>query len=393
SALLFSFNGLRMGTTGLAAQAYGRVDGGELTALLVRALALACLLGVLLNLLRWPILAGVSLAFSPGEAVAAPLHSYVGIRLIGAPAAMMQMVLFGWLLGVQDARGPLYVVLISNLSNIALDLLFVVGVGMGAAGVALATVLAEVTGLVFGLHRARRHMPPGWHQTCAAADLLAMPALLRLVQVNGDIFLRSLCLQIGFVLFTAVGSRLGTLVVAANAVLLNFQTIAAYGLDGFAYATESRIGAAIGRRRAHAVHAAIGAGVQAAAWLALGLAGVFLLAGDLMIRTMTDIDAVRNEAWRYWPYLVLSPIVSVWSFMLDGMFTGATATRAMRNSMVVSLLVFALALAALVPPLDAHGLWLAFLIFMAARAAFLGFAYVRIEGRGGFIALGDETAR
>lgn len=375
--LYFLFGFLRMGTTALAAQAFGADARVELRAGLVRGLLVAAALGLLV-LAAGPLVStlGVRL-FDPSPQILGEFERYLGLRLLGAPAALASLVLLGWMIGLQDTRRPLLVMLATNGLNAALDVLLVFGFGMAAAGVALATVVAEYAGLVLGLAVIRREWArrggwPGW------AAILVASRFRRLFAVNRDLFLRSLMLESAFLAFTALGSRQGELVLAANAILLNFFTAAAFGLDGFAHAAEAMVGRAVGARNGPGLRAAVRAGFTNAAILALGMTLLFALTGPLAVHLMTGLSEVRAEAMTFLPWVVLLPLVSVWAFLFDGVFFGATRTAELRNGMAAALAVFTLAVALLVPPLGNHGLWLAFLLFLGARGAILGVIYQRL---------------
>ena len=390
NVLFFAFGFLRMGTTGLTAQAFGAADGGEVRAVLARALLLALAAALLLLLAADVTLAAARAAFAPSPAVMAGLDSYVRIRLLGAPAALAQMVLLGWLLGLQNARGPLLLLVVTNGLNAALDLWFVLGLGWGVPGVARAAVCAEYAGLALGLWLARRELARvrlvggdgGWSWP-AVVDAAA---LRRLLAVNRDILLRSLCIESAYLTFTALGSRQGEVVLAANAILLNFQLFAAYGLDGFAHAAEAMVGRRLGARDRAGFRAAARANVHWGLALAALLTLAFALAGPLAVDLMTGLPEVRAAAHLYLPYMVVTPLIAVWAFLFDGVFIGATRTREMRDGMAVALAVFLAVAFALRPALGNHGLWLALMAFLAARGLWLGAAYARIERRGGFVA-------
>jgi MATE family multidrug resistance protein len=386
NVLYFVFGFLRMGTTGLTAQAFGQADGEEVRAGLVRPLILALVIGSLLFLAGGLVVAVSRWLFEPGPAVAIELETYVRVRLLGAPAGLANMVLLGWLLGLQNARGPMALLVVTNAINIALDLIFVLGFGLATQGVAVATVCAEYAGLGLGLWLARRELQ-GVAGRFEWAVIARAGAFSRLIAVNRDILLRSLSLEIGFVTFTALSSRRGEVILAANAILLNFQTFAASGLDGFAHAAEAMVGRHVGARSREGVRTAVRANLAWSLGLALVLAVFFATFGPIGIRIMTGLENLQAEAYAFLPYMIASPLVSVWAFLFDGVFIGATRTPEMRNGMLVSLAVFLLAAAALVPTLGNHGLWLAFLVFMSARGLWLGLIYrARERAPGGFIA-------
>lgn len=376
SVLYFLFGFLRMGTTALTAQMLGAGDTAALRAGLVRAFLVAAGLGLLLLALG-PWIAGLSeRLFAPSPEVAAEYRHFIALRLLGAPAALASFVVLGWLLGLQDSRRPLLLMLATNGLNALLAVTLVYGLGLATTGVALASVLAEYAGLALGLaliHGGWRSRGgwPGWERVLVGRELR------RLLTVNRDIFLRSLMLEAAVLTFAALGSRQGELVLAANAVLLNFFTAAAFGLDGFAHAAEAMVGRAVGARDQAGFTAAVRAGFANAVLLAAAMTLVFALAGPAIIRLMTGLAEVQAQALLYLPWAVALPAVAVWAFLLDGVFFGATRTAELRNGMALALLLFALAAAILVPSLGNHGLWLALLLFLGARGAILAMLYRR----------------
>ncbi|MGM0477233.1 MAG: MATE family efflux transporter, partial [Pseudomonadota bacterium] len=372
SFLYWGFGFLRMGTTGLTAQAVGSGEGEA--RVLQQGLLLALAIGLVLILFRLPIgSAGLGL-LAPGEGVRPLAETYFDIRILSAPAALIHYVVAGWFLGRQNARVAVVLLLVTNGLNIVLDLLFVVGFGWGVAGVAGASVIAEYGAAGLGLllvARARGLMRPegGWRA------VLEMESLRRMVAVNGDLFVRTLLLLSAFAFFARQGARQGEVILAANAVLMNFQTFMAYALDGFAHATESLAGRAVGRRRRAELRRVVRAAGQWSIGLALAFSLGYLVLGSGLIALLTGIPEVRASAESHLIWAALAPLVAVWGFLMDGVFIGATWTRTLRNAMFVSVAVYLAAWAALMPIFGNHGLWLAFLLFLAARSATLGVAY------------------
>ncbi|MFK3773629.1 MATE family efflux transporter [Pseudomonas sp. NPDC089406] len=368
---------LRMGSTGFAAQAAGRADGAALRQVLVQGLLLALGFALLIGLLALPFSQLALQAMQPSEALHSATEAFFHTRLLGLPAALASYALVGWFLGTQNARAPLAILLTTNLLNIALNLWFVLGLDWGVVGSARASVIAEWSGALLGMALTRPALRayPG---RIAWAALKRWQAWRPLLAVNRDIFLRSLALQLVFLLITVQGARLGEATVAANALLLNGLLLTAYALDGLAHAVEALCGHAIGARDREALQRSL---VVACGWsliVSLGFAGLFLLGGHLFIDLQTDIASVREAAYPYLPYLALLPLVAVWSYLLDGLFIGATRAREMRNAMLAAVLIalpFALGLSGL----GNHGLWLAFLGFMALRAATLGWVGMRLR--------------
>ena len=382
--LYFVLGFLRMSTTGLTAQAFGRGDGVELRAGLLRGLALAQLLALTLLLLGGWLVPIAAALFRPSVEVAPELASYLRVGLWGAPAALTNLVLLGWMLGLQNARGPMLLLIVTNGLNAVLDLVLVLGLGLGVAGVAWATVTAHYGGLALGLWLVRRQLRtiPGrwpWRSVGRGA------AFRRLLAVNRDILLRSLSLEAAFLAFTALSSRQGDLILAANAVLLNFMVFAAFGLDGFAHATEAMVGRAVGGRDLARFRAVTRANMVLALGLALLLAALFALGGPAAIRGMTSLADVRTVAVAHLPHLIALPVVAVWAYLLDGIFLGATRTAEMRNGSVLALATFLLAAWALMPTFGNHGLWLALNVFLAVRGLWLGLIYLGVDRRGAWV--------
>lgn len=365
--LFLGLNFLRMGTTGLTAQAHGRADFSAARSALAQALLLALGLASVLLLLQWPLRELAVWLMAPEEQTAAHLQNYFAVRIWSAPMVLANYALVGWFLGMQTAKAPLAMMLSINLVNAGLDFVFVYGFGMRVEGIALASVCGASAGLIVGAwlaYRMLRAHPATW----TARRLRDMRSWLELITVNGNILLRTLCLMVAFVLFTALGARLGTVVLAANAVLMNLQSVLSYGLDGFAHAAEAIAGRAWGQ---HAL-AAFRAAVHTALIWSLGVAGGFTLLywliGHELINLLTDLPDVRATAYAFLPWLVLSPLVSVWSFVYDGVFIGATWVREMRNAMLIATFAVFVPLSLwLINLWGNHGLWLAFLAFLGAR--------------------------
>ncbi len=373
SFLYWGFGFLRMGTTGLTAQALGREEGDELRAVLARALLLALALAAALLLLQSVV---ARLAFSLVEAsaeVEAGAALYFEVRIWSAPATLAIYALVGWFLGMQNSRAPLYLLLFTNSLNIVLDLWLVVGLEMGVAGVALASVVAEYCGAALGLALVpallRRH--PGRLRRRQMAD---WDALRRMATVNHHIFVRTLCLIFSFAFFTAQGAKLGDAVLAANAVLMNFQTLMAYALDGFAHAAEALVGRAVGRGDGRGLRRAIATAAFWSLLVAVLFTLLYAVAGRWVVDLLTAIETVRQAAYLYLPWLVAAPLISVWSYLFDGIFIGATHTRAMRDTMLLSTFGVYLPAWYLLQGWGNHGLWAALMLFMAARGVTMALA-------------------
>ncbi len=367
---------LRMGTTGFAAQAAGRNDGGALRQILLQGLLLALGFALLLGVLGVPLKGAALQLMQPSAELDELTRDYFHTRLFGLPAALASYALIGWFLGTQNARAPLAILLTTNLFNVALDLWFVLGLDWGVAGAARASVIAEWSGALLGLALTRSALAryPGRVDTHALRRWLSWRPLM---SVNRDIFLRSLALQLVFFLVTVQGTRLGDATVAANALLLNGLLLTAHALDGLAHAVEALQRVMV-----------VAGGWSLLASVAFGL--FFLLGGHLFIQLQTDIPEVRATALIYLPYLAALPLIAVWSYLLDGLFIGATRAREMRNSMLLAV-GLTLPLGWLLQGLGNHGLWLAFLSFMLMRGVCLGVLAQRLQRRGAWFNMGAPS--
>ena len=377
SALYWVFGFLRMGTTGLASQAHGAGRRGEVAALLTRALMVAGVAGLAVIALQGPFFRAAFLLAPASPQVEGLAHDYLAIRIWSAPAIIALYGVTGWLIALERTRAVLIIQVAMNGLNIGLDLWFVLGLGWGVKGVALATFLAEWGGLALALWLCRDAFAvPAWRDWPRVFD---GPALRRMAQVNTDILLRSLMLQGIFVSFLFLGARFGDATLAANQVLMQFLQITAYALDGFAFAAEALVGQAMGRHDPARLRRAALVSSQWGVLAVIGLALTFALLGPAIIDLMARNTAVQDTARLYLPWMVAAPLFGLAPYMLDGIFIGATRTRDMRNMMALSLASYVLAAALLLPAHGNHGLWAALLISFVARALTLGLRYPALE--------------
>lgn len=374
SFLYWGFGFLRMGTTGLTSQAMGREDDSAVRNLLGQSLLLATAIGVTLVALSAPLIEFGLWLLNGSDSATELAREYAQIRILSAPAVLANYAILGWFLGQQNSRVTLAILVVTNSLNIALDLVFVIGLGMAIAGVAWATVIAEYSALALGgwlvLQRLNRL---GGH--FLRERLLMLLAYRELFQVNSHLFVRTLGLLFAMAFFTSQGAGQGDTILAANAVLLQFIMLTSYALDGFAHATEALVGHAAGRRRWDEFATAVRTAIRFSLITAGGAALAFLLGGQALISMLTDLPEVRATAAVYLPWMIAMPLIAVWSYLLDGVFIGTTATREMRNSIFIGLAVY-LPVWWLTQGLGNHGLWLAFTAFTLVRSLTLGGYYL-----------------
>lgn len=381
TSIYWAFGFLRMGTVGLAAQAIGAGNRAEVAALLTRVLLIGGVAGLTLIVLQAPIFAA-AFWLSPASAEVEGLaRAYLDIRILSAPAAIAIYGITGWLIAQERTGAVLVLQVWQNGFNIALSALFVLQFGWGVEGVALATAIAEVSGLALGLWLCRAAFRvPAWRDWEIVLD---RARLWHMAAVNTDILIRSLLLLAGFTSFLFLGSDFGDVTLAANQVLIQFVYVTAYAMDGFAFAAEALVGREMGRRdpnglRRAALLTSIWGAVTCAA-----LALLFALFGGGFIDVMTTAEGVRAAARDYLPWMVAGPLVGCASWMFDGIFIGATRTRDMRNMMAVSFAGYVALLLILLPWLGNHGLWAALLGFFALRGLTLGLRYPALERAAG----------
>ncbi len=374
--LYMGVNFLRMGTTGMAAQRFGADDFDGLRVALGQALIAALAIAAVLLLLQAPI-GKIALSLIGADAkVAGFADQYFSIRIWSAPATLANFALIGWFLGLQNARVPLIIVLAINTTNIVLDLVLVNLAGMKVDGVALASVVAEFTGLAVGLGfvvRELRTHEGHW----IISKLTTFREYSAFFAVNGNLFVRTMALMFTFAFITAQGARQGGLILAANAILMNLQHLLSFALDGFAHAAEALVGKAVGEGNREALKRSVALALRWSLIVAVGFSVFFALSGTSIIAILTDLSDIRVTTARYLPWLILSPLVAVWSYLYDGVFVGATLAKEMRNIMLISTFVVFVPAWYALQFLGNHGLWLSFMLFMASRGIGMHFYYRR----------------
>jgi MATE family multidrug resistance protein len=369
----WTFGFLRMGTTGLTAQAEGAGDGEEIRAALGRALLIAGGIGLALIVLQWPVAAAAFALLDGGEEVERLARHYFDIRIWSAPAALANYAIAGWFIGLGRAKTALVLQVFLNLVNLFFNIWLALGLGWGVAGIAAGTLIAEVSAALLGLALAAQALKlyPGiWTR----ARLLDAARLARTIAVNRDIMIRTVVLLLSFAWFTAKSAEAGTVILAVNSILLQFVTACAFFLDGFALAAETLTGKAAGARDLRAFDCAAGLSTLWAAGISALLTLLLFAGGGAAIDFLTLDAEVRETARLYLVWAALLPVLSVWCYQLDGIFIGATQSAEMRNAALASSLLF-LALWWFFLPYGNHGLWAALTGFNLMRALTLGYYY------------------
>jgi MATE family multidrug resistance protein len=366
SFIYWAFGFLRMGTVGLTAQAHGAKDNQRLMQLLLMPGLFALAIGLAIMALQsWLIPLGVSLMGASAQ-VSTLAQEYLSIRIYSAPAVLITYVCLGWLLGRQDSRSPLLLLVVTNVSNIGFNLVFVIGYDMTSAGVAWGSLLADYCGLLLALVLVWRHITQINHKLQLQWSTFA-PLANQLMRLNSYLFVRTLMLLFAFAFITSQSARMGDDVLAANTLLLQYVTLLAYALDGFAFAIEAACGEALGAKQKRRFYQLCNGAAIYSVMVAVAATFGFWLLSDAFINMLTTIESVRQLASEHAIWVMWVPIISVWSYLFDGIFVGATQPQAMFYSVLASLGGL-LPLWYLLEPWGNDGLWWAFLGFCGIRA-------------------------
>ena len=366
NVIYWIFGFLRMGTSGMTSQALGRRDLAETTRLLVRSVGIAFAVAAALIALQEPLrLASLSI-MRPTAEVGALASTYFNILIYGAPAMLGLFSLSGWFIGMQNSRAPMAVAIVQNVVNIAASTLLVFGFGMKVEGVAFGTLTAQYAGFLMalamcakGYGRLRRHFT--WQ------GVWRREAMRHFFNVNRDIFFRTLCMVSVMLFFTSAGSWQGEVVLAVNTLLMQFYLLFSYVMDGFAYAGEALSGKYYGARNNAALRSTVGHLFLWGLLMAVGFTLVYGLGGDAFLSLLTDEPSVVAASHTYYYWALAIPLAGMAAFVWDGVFIGCTMTRGMLVSMFLAAVTFFTLYYALRGSLANHGLWAAFIAYMAVR--------------------------
>ena len=360
------FGFLRMGTSGMTSQAYGKHDLDEVARLLLRSVGVGLLIAIILVALQYPIRKLAFTFIQTTEEVERLATLYFRICIWGAPAMLGLYGFAGWFIGMQNSRFPMYIAITQNIVNIAASLCFVYLFHMKVAGVAWGTLTAQYAGFLMALLLWRRYYG-GLKKHVAWHEVLKKEAMLRFFQVNRDIFLRTLCLVIVTLFFTSAGAAQGEIVLAVNTLLMQLFTLFSYIMDGFAYSGEALVGKYVGANNRLALYRTVR---QLFIWgvgLSTGFTLLYFFGGKSFLGLLTNETSVIREAGNYFYWVLAIPLTGFAAFLWDGIFIGATATRQMFYSMLVASGSFFLVYYSLHKWMGNHALWLAFIVYLSLR--------------------------
>lgn len=388
SSIYWLFGFLRMGTGGLVAQAYGQENSTEISLHVIRGLGIAVMTALVLLLLQTPLLLLSLRAFDTSAELAELTTQYYSIRILSAPATLGLYVVVGALVGLQRMRAVFAVQILLTISNLILNLLFFNFSDLQIKGVAIASVVSEYGALLLGLALIKNHVLPSqtdqssskW-QLMLKNELLDWNKTLQLLKLNFNLLVRTLCLIASYYWLTINSSRLGEVTLAANSIIVQLLHLMAYALDGFSHTAESLGGQAFGRRHRAQFIACLRTSAELACLFALLISVLFSLAGEFLIKSMTNLPQVIEEVNKYFFWVVISPLVGFSSFLLDGIFIGTTHTREMRNCMIISFALFLVCSIILTARFGNHGLWAAYTILMISRSLTLAHYFPKLLQR------------
>lgn len=380
NTLYWVFGFLRVSTSAFAAQANGASDPVQEVLALSRPFALALIVGLIFILLQWPIEYAALSLIAPESDVSQFAAEYFRIRIWGAPFTLMNYVILGWLMGMAKIKESLFLQVMMNVLNMILAILFAHVFSFAVKGVAIATLISEMTAFLIGVMIVWKALPFKW-KVPSVQSLIDTESMKKMFHVNKDLFIRTICLLVVINMFTAKGASFGTEFLAANAVLFQIHYIMAYFFDGFANASSILVGKAVGSNDEKLYKKALTLSWQWSLIIALIIASTYGLFQEQIIGLFTNLSSVIELSSKYGTWLIIYPIVACFGLVIYGVFTGATEIAPVRNSMFYAMIVFIIVQITVTPVWHNHGLWLAFIVYTIGRSAFLVMYIPRLNNK------------
>lgn len=365
--IYWNFSFLRMSTSGFTAQAYGAENNRRIMQILVRGITIALVAAFILLLLQRPIAWFSRSIIDSGTPTINLALDYFFVRIWAVPATLTLYVTNGWFIGMQNAKTPMYVTLVSNVANILFSSLFALVLNMGIQGVALGTVVAQYCGLLLSIVLFFKDYRP-LLATVEIPQSLVLNEMKNFFKVNIDIFLRNICVIAVFTFIPYISASMGDRILAVNTLLLQLFMLFSYIMDGFAYAGEALTGRFIGAKNYPSLQKAINYLLIWGAILAFSFTALFFVAGDKILYILTDNISIIKEAMKYIHWIILVPIAGFAAFLFDGIYIGATASKAMRNIVVIATILFFMIYYLFESKLENNGIWIALLLFLTIRS-------------------------
>ena len=375
SFLYFCFSFFRMGTTGLIAQARGINDINAIHSIIKSNFFLAFLISIICIPIIFLLKDFLLSIYTSDSLIIYHASSYINIRIFGAPATFINFVIFGFLLGSKKPWDLLKLVLFINLLNIILDIYLGLYLNMQLKGIAYGTLISEYLGTMLGLYYIKKFLP---REDITNKTKQIKNNIISIIKSNMNLFIRTALILTSILMFTAIGSRLGNTVLAANAILIMLQMFISYSLDGFAQAAEVLVGNEYSKKnKDKIIKITIASGIISFIFAIIYFLLFFLFINNILT-LMTSIESVISEIQKYTIWIIISPLISFLSFHMDGVFIGANKTKIMRNTVIISFIIFIISLYIFVPIYENHGLWFSFLLFLFFRGILLLYKFNKI---------------
>jgi len=376
--IFWSFGFLRMGTVGLISQSLGRKDWNEITFIFVRNLMMAIFFGFILILLKNPILFLIEHFFKTSQETQLLINQYISIRIFSAPAELILYVLAGFYLGLKKTKIMSLVISVFCIGNIILSSIFVIHFNLQIFGVALGTVISAYLTIIVFLLFSYYYLNNKFSSTITTTKIFNTKKILRLFNINFNIFIRTILLTFSFLWFTYQSAKLGENYLAVNTILLQFIILASFFLDAYAFSTEAVIGYTIGKKSEKSFLQAVTNSFQLSIFSGLVISLIYFFSFQVIFNTLTDLDYLQYLAFNYFFWIVIIPPIASLCYQFDGIFIGASQTVEMRNAMILSVIIFIISSYFLVNNFGNHGLWLSLLFFMILRSVTLNYFFNRI---------------
>ena len=376
--VLWSFGFLRMSTVGLVAQAHGREDYGEIISILIRNLILALLIGLIIIFFKDVILFLINKFFSTSEETFVLISKYISIRILSAPAELIIYVLAGFYLGLQKTITSSLMISFFCIGNAILSIALVNHFNLEISGVAAGTAIAAYVTIIIFLLLSYNELKDKIKNTINYNKIFNLVKIIKLFNINFDIFIRTILLTFSFLWMTYQSSKLGENYLAVNTILIQFIMIASFFLDAYAFSTEAVVGQTIGLRAKNSFLNVVSNSFQLSIFSGLMISIIFLFIFQYILNTLTDLDHIKYLAFQYIFWIIIIPPIASICYQFDGIFIGASQTTEMRNGMIVSVILFIFSSNFLVANFSNHGLWLSFLFFMIIRSITLNYSFNNI---------------
>ena len=376
--VIWSFGFLRMGTVGIVSQAYGRGDYREIVKTLFRNFIIAMTIALIIIIFKPLIIAAIKYFFNTSSETQSLIRDYLNVRVFSVPAELTIYILVGFYLGIQKTKITSLMIIILSILNIVFSTILVLSYNLDVFGVALGTLFASfITVIIFTIFTykfiiKRFKIIPRFER------LIIKTKLLKLFNINFDIFIRTLFITFSFLWVTYLGSKLGEDYLAVNTILMQFIILSAFFLDAYAFSTEGAIGFTIGRRNKNSFLSIVKNSIQISFFTAIIISFIYVIFFKQIINVITDIEILRFIAYKHFLWVIIIPPIASFCYQLDGIFIGASQTKEMRNAMIISVITFIILSIYLTKYFDNHGLWVSLFCFMLLRSVTLKFYFNKI---------------